>query len=164
MTYSFHEYDGNVLAAAAITDLRVAGLAAVGVENLFRGKSPGALRGPFVSQFLWRDIPYGQKTVASLLAQKVSYYQKWQIHRRARPESFGGRIDVHLSGRKSYDIHPAVLHSEALARTKAATGSYLLPAAYAEGSGLRDPAGRRSIVRWRQTRTLARPGTAHHRR
>jgi hypothetical protein len=71
---------------------------------------------------------------ASLLAQKTSYYQKWQVHRRARPESFAGRIDVQLSGRKSYDMHPAVLRSDALARVKAATGSYLLPMAYPEGS------------------------------
>jgi hypothetical protein len=84
-------------------------------------------------------ITFGNKNLltllaqASLLAQKTSYYQKWQVHRRARPESFGGRIDVHLSGRKSYDIHPAVLHSDALARVKTATGSYLLPMAYPEG-------------------------------
>jgi hypothetical protein len=42
------------------------------------------------------------------MAQKSAYYQKWQIHRRARPESFGARIDVHLNGRKTYDIHPAI--------------------------------------------------------
>jgi hypothetical protein len=70
---------------------------------------------------------------ASLLAQKTSYYQKWQVHRRARPESFGGCIDVHLSGRKSYDIDPAILRSEALARTKEMNGSYLLSMAYPEG-------------------------------
>ena len=86
------------------------------------------------------DITLGNKNLltllaqASLLAQKTSYYQKWQLHRRARPESFGGRIDVQLSGRKSYDIHPAVVQSDALARVKAATGSYLLPMAYPEGS------------------------------
>jgi hypothetical protein len=85
------------------------------------------------------DITFGNKNLlsmlaqASLLAQKVAYYQKWQIHRRARPECIGGRIDVHLTGRKSYDIHPAVLHSEALGRIKAANDSFLLPSAYPEG-------------------------------
>jgi hypothetical protein len=85
------------------------------------------------------DITFGNKNLltmlaqASLLAQKVAYYHKWQVHRRARPESFGGRIDVHLSNRKSYDIHVAVLDSEGVARVKAATGSWLLPAAYPEG-------------------------------
>jgi hypothetical protein len=85
------------------------------------------------------DITFGSKNLlsllaqASLLAQKTAYYQKWQIHRRLRPECLGGRIDVHLTGRKTYDIHPAVLESEALARVKAANGSYLLPMAYPEG-------------------------------
>jgi hypothetical protein len=239
----FRDYGSNALASTAVTDLREAGFAATEPPHLFRGDAAGDLRGPFVSQFLWHDIPYGLKTVdqrfrvpspgedfmttfeewlavqrgarprtalrlnaqpryianyralaayvhrdfsfqpfmdaaliisrlagehgdevlsptnpyrgsrsqfgditlgnknllsllaqASLLAQKTSYYQKWQVHRRARPESFGGRIDVQLSGRKSYDMHPAVLGSDALARVKAATGSYLLPMAYPEGS------------------------------
>jgi membrane-associated phospholipid phosphatase len=239
---SFREYAADPLGAAAVADLNAVGFAGVDTATLFRGEANGDRRGPFVSQFLWHDIPYGLKTVdqrfrvpsrdqrfltsfeawlacqrgvrpaadlrfeadpryianyralseyvhrdfsfqpfmdaaliilrmggergddvlspsnpyrgsrtqfgditlgnknlltllaqASLLARKTSYYQKWQVHRRARPESFGGRIEVHLSGRKSYDIHPAILHSEGLARVKAATGSWLLPMAYAEG-------------------------------
>jgi hypothetical protein len=238
----FRHYGSDPLASAAVADLQAAGFPPVDAASLFRGASAGELRGPFVSQFLWHDIPYGLKTVdqrfpvpvpgqnfltsfgdwlacqrgaqaktavrfhadaryiatyrslaeyvhrdfsfqpfmgaaliilrmggergddvlsptnpyrgsgtqfgditlgnknlltllaqASLLAQKTSYYQKWQVHRRARPESFGGRIDVHLSGRKSYDIHLGVLHSEGLARNKAAHGSHLLPMAYPEG-------------------------------
>jgi hypothetical protein len=235
---AFRDYARDQVAATAMAELRAAGVA-VDAASLFRSQFVGDNRGPFVSQFLWLDIPYGPKTVdqryrvpirgqdfmtdfeswlacergaspaatvrfepepryvatyrdlaeyvhrdfsfqafmnaalislrmggddalsltnpyrgsrtqfgditfgnknllsllaqASLLAQKVAYYQKWQIHRRARPECIGGRIDVHLRGRKSYDIHPAVLHSEALTRVKAVTGSYLLPIAYAEG-------------------------------
>jgi hypothetical protein len=85
------------------------------------------------------DITFGNKNIlsllaaASLLAQKTSYYQKWQVHRRARPESVGGRIDAQLSRRKSYDLHPAILECEGLARVKAAFGSWLLPQAYPEG-------------------------------
>jgi hypothetical protein len=238
----FRDYAADPLAAAAVADLRAAGLPPVDAASLFRSEFVGDRSGPFVSQFLWHDIPYGLKTVdqryrvpssgqaflttfeewlacqrggvstvelrweadlryiasyralieyvhrdfsfqsfmdaaliilrmggdrgdevlsptnpyrssatqfgditfgnknlltllaeASLLAQKTAYYHKWQVHRRARAESFGGRIDVHLSGRKSYDIHPAVLESEGLSRTEAATGSWLLPLAYAEG-------------------------------
>jgi hypothetical protein len=235
----FRDYAFDPAIATAVADLDRAGFGPVDASTLFRGVAMGDRRGPFVSQFLWHDIPYGLKTVdqrfpvpapgqdfltqfdewlacqrgarataiprvqaepryianyralieyvhrdfsfqafmdaalialrmggdgalsptnpyrgsrtqfgditfgnknllsmlaqVSLLAQKVSYYQKWQVHRRARPESFGGRIDVHLSGRKSYDIHLAVLNSEGLARVKATTGSWLLPLAYAEG-------------------------------
>jgi len=238
----FRDYATDALASAAVVDLRLAGFPEVATATLFRGISAGDQRGPFVSQFLWHDIPYGLKIVdqrfpvpipgqnfltrfedwlacqrgaraknaprigaepryittyrslaeyahrdfsfqpfmdaaliilrmggergddllsptnpyrgshtqfgditlgnknlltllaqASLLAQKTSYYQKWQVHRRARPEAFGGRIDVHLSGHKSYDIDPTILHSEGLARAKAMNGSHLLPMAYPEG-------------------------------
>ena len=239
----FREYGNNSLASAAVADLRAVGFDPVDAARLFRGESADRVGGPFVSQFLWHDIPYGLKAVdqrfrvpapaqaflttfeewlacqrgarpeselrfdpepryianyralteyvhrdfsfqpfmdaaliilrmgadrgddvlsptnpyrgsrsqfgditfgnknllsmlaqASLLAQKTSYYQKWQVHRRARPEVFGGRVDAHQTGRKSYDIHSAVLRSDALARIKAETGSYLLPMAYPEGS------------------------------
>ena len=238
----FQDYVTDAFATSAVADLRVAGFPQLDTAHLFRGEFAGELKGPFVSQFLWHDIPYGLKTVdqrfpapmpsqnfltrfedwlacqrgaraktaacfdaepryiatyrslaeyvhrdfsfqpfmdaaliifrmggdrgddvlsptnpyrgsstqfgditlgnknlltllaqASLLAQKASYYQKWQVHRRARPESFGGRIDVHLSGHKSYDIDSTILHSEVLARTKAMNGTYLLPMAYPEG-------------------------------
>ena len=70
---------------------------------------------------------------AALLGQKGAYYHKWSVHRRLRPECFGGRIEVHLSGRKPYDIDPEILNCDALARVKAANGSWLLPAAFPEG-------------------------------
>jgi len=86
------------------------------------------------------DITFGGKNLlsllaqASLIAQKTSYYYKWQVHRRARPETFGGRIEVQLTGRKSYNLHPAILACDGLARTKSMFGSWLLPQAYPEGS------------------------------
>jgi hypothetical protein len=40
---------------------------------------------------------------------------------------------VHLSGRKSYDIDSAILNCDAVARVKAAHGTWLLPAAFPEG-------------------------------
>jgi hypothetical protein len=236
---AFREYAGHPLTTAAISDLRAVGFGDFSPAILFRGETAGDRRGPFISQFLLRDIPYGLKTVdqrfrvpardqsflttfdawlacqrgvrpkrelrfdgapryiasyrelvefvhrdfsfqafmdaaliilsigdeavlsrtnpyrhsrsefgditfgsknllsllaqASLLAQKASYYFKWQVYRRARPEAFAARIDVHLSGRKSYDLHPAILTCDGLARTKSAFGSRLLPQAYPEG-------------------------------
>jgi hypothetical protein len=86
------------------------------------------------------DITLGGKNVLSLLAQaallgqKGAYYHKWLVHRRLRPEAYGGRIDAHLRGRKSYDLHADILGSEAVARASAAHGTALLPVAYPEGS------------------------------
>jgi hypothetical protein len=236
---AFREYAGHPLATAAIGDLRAIGFGELTPATLFRGETAGDHRGPFVSQFLLRDVPYGLKMVdqrfrvpsrdqsflttfdawvacqrgarpqsqlnfdhepryiasyrelvefvhqdfsfqafldaaliilsmggdavlspsnpyrgsrsefgditfgsknilsllaqASLLAQKTAYYYKWQVHRRARPETFGGRIEAQLTGRKSYDLPPAILACDGLARTKSMFGSWLLPQAYPEG-------------------------------
>ena len=67
-------------------------------------------------------------------SQKACYFHKWMIHRRARPEAFGGRLDNHLSGKKSYDIHADLLHCDGVARSFSAHGSRLLPVPYPEGS------------------------------
>jgi hypothetical protein len=236
---AFREYAGHPLTTAAIADLRAIGFGELTPATLFRGETAGDRHGPFVSQFLLRDIPYGLKTVdqrfrvpargqsflttfdawvacqrgvrpesqlrfddepryiasyrelvefvhrdfsfqafmdaaliiltigsdavlsrtnpyrdshsefgditfgnknllsllaqASLIAQKTSYYFKWQVHRRVRPEAFGGRIEIQLTGRKSYDLHPTILACDGLARTKSVYGSWLLPQAYPEG-------------------------------
>jgi hypothetical protein len=85
------------------------------------------------------DITFGNKMFltmiaqAALVAQKTSYYHKWLVHRRVRPEVTGGRIHYQLSGRKHYGIHPDILHSEAVSRTRSLQGNALLSIAYPEG-------------------------------
>jgi hypothetical protein len=239
----FRSYETEPLAHAALADLTAIGAPWDTPGALFRGETPPVRRGPYVSQFLWLEIPFGVQTIeqrfrapvrgqafmtafedwlacqrgvapratlrldassrfistlrglteyvhrdfsfqafmnagliillmggtrgdavlsptnlyrgshtqfgditlgnknlltllaqSSLLAQKTSYYYKWLVHRRARPEVFAARIDVQLSGRKTYDVHPAVLDCDGAARIKAAYGSWLLPQAYPEGS------------------------------
>lgn len=81
--------------------------------------------------------PPGIKAVLCEVASralKAVWFQKWFVHRRLRPEAFGGRVHVHKSGLASYPLHPEVLESEALARVKAQTGTYLLPMVFPEGS------------------------------
>jgi hypothetical protein len=60
---AFREYAGHPLATAAIGDLRAIGFGELTPATLFRGETAGDHRGPFVSQFLLRDIPYGLKMV-----------------------------------------------------------------------------------------------------
>ncbi|MFN7963822.1 MAG: vanadium-dependent haloperoxidase [Thermoanaerobaculia bacterium] len=67
-------------------------------------------------------------------ALKAVWYQKWYVHRRLRPEEYGGRIHVKKSGLANYPIHPDVLDSEAVSRVHAKYGTYLLPQAFPEGS------------------------------
>ena len=64
---------------------------------------------------------------------KAAWYQKWLVHRRLRPEEFGGRIHHSRTGAASYPIHPEILHADALRAVFAAHRTYLLPMAYPEG-------------------------------
>jgi hypothetical protein len=241
----FRDYETNAPIAAAVTDLNAFShplgsrpTGKIEVRSLFRGETSGDLIGPYVSQFLWLDVPYGIKTFdqryrfpsrdqafltefadclacqrgaepsaklkfdaslryicsnrelaeyvhqdfsfqsylnaalimlrlgrealsptnpylksktqfgditlgskniltligqAALIAQKGAFYHKWLVHRRLRPECFAGRIEAHVSGRKPYDMHSEILNCDAIARTKAAHGSCLLPQAFPEG-------------------------------
>jgi membrane-associated phospholipid phosphatase len=70
----------------------------------------------------------------STRALKTVWFQKWFVHRRLRPEAYGGRIHVHRNGWRQYPLHSDVLNSQALAKTKAKTGTFLLPQVFPEGS------------------------------
>lgn len=68
----FNNYASDPLTTAAAVDLskfsvfkgpKVDG--AVTPGTLFRGNTPGDLTGPYLSQFLWKPIPYGARTVFS---------------------------------------------------------------------------------------------------
>jgi hypothetical protein len=62
-----------------------------------------------------------------------AWYQKWLVHRRLRPEEFGGRIHNHRTRAADYPINGEVLNSEALDRVFTRYGTYLLPMAFPEG-------------------------------
>ena len=70
---------------------------------------------------------------AAIYALRACFYQKWLVHRRIRPEAFGGRIHTHMMGTAKYPIHSDVLNSAALPAVFKSTGSYLLPMPYPEG-------------------------------
>ena len=79
------------------------------------------------------DLTFGGKNVvallgqAALIAEKAAWYEKWLVHRRLRPEVFGGRVQNELSGLKSYGLPPQLLHCEGVSRVKDAKGVALLP-------------------------------------
>jgi len=75
------------------------------------------------------------------LAGRAVWYQKWYVHRRLRPEEFGGRIDNWLNGRRDYPIHPSIKDSLLTGGLSPYFGSpgdrypsYLLPQAFPEGA------------------------------
>jgi membrane-associated phospholipid phosphatase len=73
---------------------------------------------------------------ASGIALKACWYQKWAVHRRLRPEAFGGLIHNMKTPAigKTYPIHHEILDSSVLTEVQNRYGSYLLPMAYPEGS------------------------------
>lgn len=69
-------------------------------------------------------------------ALRATYFQKWLVHRRLRPEAFAGRIHNQVTGAANYGIHPDILNSAVLKAVFNAHGTYLLPMAYPTGSPL----------------------------
>ncbi|MBM4254893.1 MAG: vanadium-dependent haloperoxidase [Deltaproteobacteria bacterium] len=256
----FVEYDTDLSTRGAAVDLskfsifrgpKLGGVVTTG--TLFRGNTPGDLTGPYISQFLWKDIPYGTQTIvqrycvpvegndfmtsyaewlsiqkgfpptASITfdstpryvstgrdlaeylhrdctyqaflntalillgfggaalddanpyktaakqggfitfggphildlvtrvaneALKAAWYQKWLVHRRLRPEAFGGHVHNHKVGAANYPIHPEILNSPVLNAVFSKYGTYLLPTAYPEGCPTHPayPAGHATIA------------------
>lgn len=84
----------------------------------------------------------------AMLSQSQAWYQKWLVHRRARPEVFFGRVHQHLTGSASYPLPAELLDSPAILRTYANNGTYLLPMATPAGSPLHPsyPAGHATMA------------------
>lgn len=69
-------------------------------------------------------------------ALKAVWFEKWFVHRRLRPEEFGGRLQFHLAHGRAYEFNApelAKLQAGPLQRVKEKNGTYLLPVAFPEG-------------------------------
>jgi hypothetical protein len=83
---------------------------------------------------------FGPQHILDLLGEvsnralKAMWYQKWFVHRALRPEAYGSLVHNTITGVATYPIHKDVLNSGAVAQVFTKHGSYLLPAAYPEGS------------------------------
>jgi membrane-associated phospholipid phosphatase len=85
---------------------------------------------------------FGPPALATLVCEvatralKAVWYQKWFVHRRLRPEEYGGRVHQRISGAAKYPIHRDLLNSAAPAAVYGLYGTWLLPQAFPEGSPL----------------------------
>jgi hypothetical protein len=86
-------------------------------------------------------VTFGPSHITALLnkaafaVHKHAWYEKWFVHRRLRPEEFGGRVHFDLKNIKSYPIHSSITTSTALPLIASQTGgNYFLPQAFPEGS------------------------------
>ena len=95
-------------------------------------------------------LPYVQALLATGISNSVraSYWQKYFVHRAVRPEAYGGLAHHRLAnGVSDYPLHDNFLKSEALDRSKAKYGTYLLSQTYPEASPLHStyPGGATSV-------------------
>ena len=117
----------------------------------------GTFGGPHIQSLL---------TEAASRALKAAWFQKWFVHRRLRPEAFGGLIHLCKTGKANYDINKKILDSDVLDKIAelnkeqnrrfdrkdkepSANGNYyLLPMAFPEGSPTHPsfPAGHATVA------------------
>lgn len=86
---------------------------------------------------------FGGPHIATLLCEvatralKAVWYQKWFVHRRLRPEAFGGRVHQTAYMKRTYPVNSEILNSVTTASRLGgflSPGNALLPIAYPEGS------------------------------
>jgi hypothetical protein len=85
---------------------------------------------------------FGAPAIATLVCEPASralkhqWFQKWLVHRRLRPEEFGGHVEVQRLGRANYPFHSDLFNSSVLDQIFSKYGAHLLPIAFPEGSPL----------------------------
>jgi hypothetical protein len=125
--YVHRDFTYQTLLAAALILLSF-GPAALAASNPYL---PSATQTSFVTFGAPHILEFAAR--AARVALEAAWCQKWLVHRRLRPEEFGGRIHNHLTGAAHYPINSEILNSAAISRIFSKFGSYLLPLAYPEG-------------------------------
>jgi hypothetical protein len=93
-------------------------------------KTQGGASGTFGAAYFQSIL-----SLAASLGIRINYYQKWYAQRVLRPEAFGGLVHHRLAnGVSDYPVHAALLGSQALERSRAKNGSFLLSQVYPEGA------------------------------
>jgi hypothetical protein len=110
---------------------------------------------PYMSSDTQRGfVSYGLPHVLEMLAEsieeslKASWYQKWQVNRRLRPEEYGFYLQKQVMDNQPLGIHEELTNSMVLDKIKGLYGSYFLPQAYPEGSPTHPsyPAGHATVA------------------
>jgi hypothetical protein len=122
----------------ALSNLSADGAGSVPME-------PGLPVDPNVPAGFVDYVRSGYQSLLGGILQKhahAAWYHKWRVHRRLRPEEFGGRVHHVTNGTMidgqpvgtRYPIHGDLLGSTALAETRSRLDTALLPQAYPDGS------------------------------
>lgn len=127
--------------SAALIILGIPG--AFDIGNLY---NTNATQGAFVS--LGGPDVLDLVSKAGNLSLTGAWYQKWLVHRRLRPEAYGGRLTQQLLGNRDYGLPDEIIDSRAVRRTQRVQGNALLSQAFPEGSPTHPayPAGHATIA------------------
>ncbi len=101
-------------------------------DPYLRSKTQGGASGTF-------GLAYYQSivTLAGSIAVRINYYQKWYEQRIVRPEAFSGVVHHRVANNVTdYPIHQSLLGSQALERSRAKHGTFLLGQIFPEGAPL----------------------------
>lgn len=76
-----------------------------------------------------------QEFVTALSGQALTsvFWHKWQVHRRIRPEAYGGRVHNTITKAATYPVSTDLLNSDALKAIDTRNGNYFLPMAWKGG-------------------------------
>jgi hypothetical protein len=143
-------YNGRALAEWVHYDFLYQAFHSAGLILLNQGPETLGAKNPYLnptnpylsSTMQGGFVTFGAAHVCCLLgtvaeaALQAAWFQKWLVHRRLRPEEFGGRAHQTKTGAAQYPIHADLLNSAALSAVFSATGSYLLPQSFPEGCPL----------------------------
>jgi hypothetical protein len=99
-------------------------------------------------------VTFGAPMVLDLVARAARdalmacWFQKWQVHRKVRPEAYAGLVENTLNRGVWQHENPVLLASEAPGAVYSRFGTYLLPMAYPEGAPTHPsyPAGHGAIA------------------
>jgi hypothetical protein len=106
--------------------------ATASADPYLRSKTQGGASGTFGAAYYQSVI-----ALASSLAIRINYYQKWYEQRIVRPEAFSGLVHQRLANKISdYPIHDSLLGSQALERSRTRNGTFLLGHIFPEGAPL----------------------------
>jgi hypothetical protein len=105
----FRAYETQPLAAAAVSDLNAfsecAGTVTPG--TLFRGETAGDRIGPYLSQFLWQEVPYG----IHAFEQRYRFPSRGQSFLTRYPDWLACQRGVRPTGKLEFDTQPRFICS-----------------------------------------------------
>jgi membrane-associated phospholipid phosphatase len=88
--------------------------------------------------FITFGLPMLQVLVAEVVARAIknAWFQKWFVHRMARPEETAGLVHYMKTAGTNFFLDNSVVNSRAAATVENRTGNYFIPLSYPEGCPL----------------------------